>query len=244
MDKLEAQRLASVEADGQRRFDAVAGSAADAIISADGGNRILSWNSAAERMFGYTAEEAVGRALNMIVPDRFRSMHEAGLRHAAAGLPTKLVGSLVTVPALRRDGTEFPIELSLSHWLESGEHRFGAICRDIIERQETEARLKRAAEYDPLTELVNRTLLKQRLMLASAQGRPVSLIMIDLDGFKDVNDSLGHAAGDEILKIVAGRLCATAGRDVLPCRLGGDEFVLLIEITRILSKPANWRGGA
>lgn len=229
MDKLEAQRLATVEADGRRRFDAVAESAADSIIGADGKNRIVSWNSAAERMFGYTAEEAVGQVLSMIVPHRFRAMHEAGLRHAAAGLPTKLVGSLVTVPALRRDGTEFPIELSLSHWLESGEHRFGAICRDITERQETEARLKHAAEFDALTELANRTVLKERLAQASAQGRPVSLIMIDLDGFKDVNDSLGHAAGDEVLKIVARRLCATAGPSVLSCRLGGDEFVLLIE---------------
>lgn len=229
MDRLEAQRLATVEADGQRRFDAVAGSAADAIITADGKNRIVSWNSAAERMFGYTAAESVGQSLSMIVPDRFREMHEAGLERAAAGLSTKLVGSLVTVPALRRNGSEFPIELSLSHWLESGEHRFGAICRDITERQETEAKLKHAAEHDALTGLANRTLLGERLKLASAQGRPVSLIMVDLDGFKDINDSLGHAAGDEVLKIVASRLSAFAGTGVLPCRLGGDEFVLLME---------------
>ncbi|MET3890339.1 diguanylate cyclase (GGDEF)-like protein/PAS domain S-box-containing protein [Bosea sp. OAE506] len=229
MDRLEAQRLATVEADGQRRFDAVAESAADAIITADGRNRIVSWNSAAGRMFGYTAAEAVGQSLSMIVPDRFRAMHKAGLERAADGLPTKLVGSLVTVPALRRDGTEFPIELSLSHWRENGEHCFGAICRDITERQETEAKLKYAAEHDALTGLANRTVLDERLKLASSQGRPVSLIMVDLDGFKDINDSLGHAAGDEVLKIVASRLCATAGTNVLPCRLGGDEFVLLIE---------------
>lgn len=229
MDRLEAQRLATVEADGQRRFDAVAESAADAIITADGRNRIVSWNSAAGRMFGYTAAEAVGQSLSMIVPDRFRAMHKAGLERAAAGLPTKLVGSLVTVPALRRDGTEFPIELSLSHWRENGEHCFGAICRDITERQETEAKLKYAAEHDALTGLANRTVLDERLKLASAQGRPVSLIMVDLDGFKDINDSLGHAAGDEVLKIVASRLSAIAGTNVLPCRLGGDEFVLLIE---------------
>lgn len=229
MDKLEAQRLATAKADGQRRFDAVAESAADAIISADGSNRILTWNRAAERMFGYTPDEAVGRPLNMIIPERFRPMHEAGLRNAAAGLPTKLAGLLVTVPALRRDGEEFPIELSLSHWRESGEHRFGAICRDITKRLENEARLKHAAEHDSLTELANRTVLKERLAQASDQGLPVSLIMIDLDGFKEVNDSLGHAAGDEVLKIVASRLRTLADTDVLPCRLGGDEFVLLIE---------------
>lgn len=229
MDKLEARRLSTAEADGRRRFDAVAGSAADAIICGDGDNRILSWNGAAERMFGYTAAEAIGQSMTIIVPEQYRCMHEAGVRRAAAGHPTKLVGSLVTVPSVRRDGTEFPIELSLSHWLEAGEHRFGAIVRDITERLNHEASLKRAAEYDALTELPNRTVLHERLARASAEKRSVSLVMLDLDGFKDVNDSLGHAAGDDVLKLVAVRLRETVGTEALACRLGGDEFVVLLE---------------
>jgi diguanylate cyclase (GGDEF)-like protein/PAS domain S-box-containing protein len=229
MDKIEGRRLSAAEADGRRRFDAVAGSSADAIVCGDGGNRILSWNSAAERMFGYRAEEAVGQLLNIIVPPRFHSMHEAGLLRAASGLPTRLVGSLVKVPALRRDGTEFPIELSLSHWLEGGQHRFGAIARDITDRLATETRLKRAAEYDPLTDLANRSVLTERLTAASVDGRRLSLILVDLDGFKDVNDSLGHAAGDQVLKVVAQRLRDLSAAPYLPCRLGGDEFVVLLE---------------
>jgi diguanylate cyclase (GGDEF)-like protein/PAS domain S-box-containing protein len=229
MDKLEARRLSTAEADGRRRFDAVAGSAADAIICGNGDNRILSWNGAAERMFGYTAAEVIGEPMTIIVPEQYRSMHEEGVRRAAAGLPTKLVGSLVTVPALRRDGIEFPIELSLSHWLEGGEHRFGAIARDITERLDHEAKLKHAAEYDALTELPNRTVLRQRLAKACVESRSVSLIMLDLDGFKDVNDSLGHAAGDDVLKVVAERLREAVGTEALACRLGGDEFVVLLE---------------
>ncbi|MER0239550.1 EAL domain-containing protein [Fulvimarina sp. MAC8] len=229
MDKLEARRLSTVEVDGHRRFDAVAESAADAIICGDGDHHILYWNGAAERMFGYTAAEAIGQSLDIIVPERYRSMHAAGVRRAAAGLPTKLVGSLVTLPSVHRDGTEFPIELSLSHWMEAGEHRFGAIIRNITERLNHEAELKHAAEYDALTELPNRRVLHERLERASAENRSVSLIMLDLDGFKDVNDSLGHAAGDDVLKLVAARLQKGLGTEGLACRLGGDEFVVLLE---------------
>ncbi|WP_082490523.1 EAL domain-containing protein [Aureimonas sp. Leaf454] len=227
MERLEARRLAIAENGGRHRFEAVAGASIDAIICADSGNRILSWNAAAERMFGYGADEVVGQSLSLIVPPDMRPMHEAGLARAAAGHPTKLVGSLVTIQALRRDGTQFPIELSLSRWSEGGEHRFGAIARDITDRIEAERRLKRAAEHDALTDLANRSALVRRMDEAAAAGREASLVLIDLDGFKEVNDSLGHAAGDDTLVEVARRLTDLAGETSLVSRLGGDEFVVL-----------------
>lgn len=229
MDKLEVRRLSTIEADARKRFEAVAGLSADSIICADQNNCILSWNKAAERMFGYEAREVIGHNLNIIIPPRFRTMHEAGLQRAAAGLQTKLIGSLVTVPALKRSLEEFPIELSLSHWMEGGEHRFGAIARDITERVATEARLKHAAEYDAMTGLANRVLLDAELTATSNAGLPVALILVDLDGFKDVNDSLGHTAGDEVLKAIAKRLADVATGMGLPCRLGGDEFVVVLK---------------
>lgn len=228
MDKLELRRLAIAETNSRKRFDAVAGSAADAIICADGNNRILTWNHAAEAMFGYTAQEAIGQSLNIIVPARFRSMHEAGIQRIVAGLPTKLVGTLSSVQAQRRDGSEFPIEISLSHWTEGNDHRFGAIARDMTERVASESRLRHAAHYDALTGLANRTVLSEHLSVASENNHPLSLILIDLDGFKDVNDSLGHAAGDEVLQVVADRVRAHAGEQYLGCRLGGDEFVVIL----------------
>lgn len=230
MDRLIARRISMAQVDGRRRFDAVAGSAADAIVCADGENRIISWNSAAERMFGYSAKEAIGQLASIIVPPKFRPMHEASMQRAVAGLTSKF-GSLMTAPALRRDGTVFPVEVSFSHWSEGGEHRFGAIARDITERVATEAKLRHAAQYDLLTDLANRTVLRDQLEKASTDGRPVSLILLDLDGFKDVNDSLGHAAGDEVLKLVAERVRDVVGDIGLPCRLGGDEFVVVLENT-------------
>ncbi|MBB3949448.1 putative bifunctional diguanylate cyclase/phosphodiesterase [Aureimonas jatrophae] len=229
MERLEARRAAIAADSSRRRFDAVAGASADAIVCADGANRVLTWNTAAERMFGYPAEMAISRSLSMIVPPRMRAMHEAGFAAAIRGEPTRLIGSLVTVSACRRDGTEFPIELSLSHWTEAGEHRFGAIIRDITDRVEAETRLQREASFDPLTGLANRRALEKHIASIAGRQAACAVLLFDLDGFKEVNDSLGHAAGDAVLRVVAGRLEALATPQCLTARLGGDEFVAVLE---------------
>ncbi|MCW4114337.1 EAL domain-containing protein [Aurantimonas sp. MSK8Z-1] len=229
MERLEARKIALRGLDSRKQFDSIAAVSADAIICADASYRIISWNRAAEHIFGYTAAEAIGQSLTIIVPLALRASHEAGIARFAAGHAPRLIGKLVTVPALRRDGTEFPIELSLSHWTEGGKLRFGAIARDVTDRQEAERRLKREADFDYLTEIANRKVLTEHMRAAEQSGTPATLMLIDLDGFKDVNDSLGHAAGDRVLKIVAQRLGAGIGDAGLLSRLGGDEFAVFIE---------------
>ena len=208
------------------RFDSIAALSPDAIICANDRNLITSWNRAAEQIFGYTEAEIVGASLSLIVPVAFRRMHENGLFRVAAGSTPTLVGKIMAVQALRRDGTEFPIELSLTAWQENGRRHFGAIIRDITERRAAEETLRREADFDFLTGVANRRLLSDRLREASGAGKPSALILFDLDGFKDVNDSLGHAAGDEILRVVAQRLQASAGENTLVARMGGDEFAV------------------
>jgi PAS domain S-box-containing protein len=115
-------------------MDALVAAAPDAIITADSEGRILTWNAAAEHIFGHPASEVVGQSLTLIVPERFRSAHEAGIARVSTGGERHVIGSTVELEGVRRGGLEFPIELSLSTWTEDGEVRFGGIVRDITER--------------------------------------------------------------------------------------------------------------
>jgi PAS domain S-box-containing protein len=98
--------------ESEARFRSVMESAIDAIISADSRGVIRSWNSAATALFGHTASEAVGRKLELVIPDRFRDLHRTGIHRVSSGGETHVIGSTVELAALRKDGSEIPIELS------------------------------------------------------------------------------------------------------------------------------------
>ncbi len=146
-----AERLLASE----KRFRSVAQSAADAIVVADGTGNITFWNRAAERMFGYSHDDVIGRPLMVLMPERFRAAHNAGVARVSRGHHSRLAGQTVEFTALHKDGHEFPIEVSLSTW---GEHRgrfFSGIIRDITGRRsaeeaarEQEGRLRQAAKME------------------------------------------------------------------------------------------------
>lgn len=131
----------------ERLFRAVAMSATDAIISVDDAGKIIFWNDAAEKMFGYGRTEAEVMPLTAIVPDRFREAHSSGLTRVVQTGVTRQIGKTIEATAMRKDGKEFPIELSLSMWHAGGERVFfTGIVRDITERKGTEEELKKAKE--------------------------------------------------------------------------------------------------
>lgn len=228
IDRLELRRLEVAERASQSRFVQIASTSPDGIVCADAEGRITFWNAAAERMFGHSAADAVGQPIDLIVPERMRGGHGGGLHRVAGGGKPRLLGKTIELPARHKDGTEFPVELSLSRWQEQGRAAFGSIMRDIRERRANEDRLFRLAHLDPLTELPNRTVLCERLTEIIAAVRAVSVLMFDLDGFKEINDSLGHATGDAALKTIGARLLACVRPIDTVSRLGGDEFVLLM----------------
>lgn len=230
LDTLELRRLDVARRASQSRFEHIAGTAPNGIICADHQGWITFWNSAAEKLFGHTTDEAIGASIDLIVPERMRGRHGGGLHRVAGGASPRLVGKTVELPACHKDGSEFPIELSLSMWQEDGHAAFGAIIRDIRERRANEDRLYRLAHLDPLTELPNRAVLHNRIS-ELVPARSVSVLMLDLDGFKDVNDTLGHRAGDCVLQTVAKRLLDCVQRSDTVARLGGDEFVVLLPDT-------------
>jgi PAS domain S-box-containing protein len=146
LEKEVAERLQVEEnlRGSELHFRSVTESAHDAIISIDANGQVIFWNKAASRLFGYTAEEMKSQSLSVIIPERYRSMHDAGMQRMRSGKPERLVGRTAELHALRRDGSEFPVELSLSRWTIGSDNFFTAILRDISERRKAEQALQQA----------------------------------------------------------------------------------------------------
>jgi two-component system, LuxR family, sensor kinase FixL len=128
----------------QERFQSVTEAAVDAIVSADSTGRLLTWNGGAERLFGWTAEEIVGRPLTVIIPERFRQLHEQGIARVRRTGRSKLAGQVVELSGLRRDGSEFPLELSIGSWNAPDGLAFSGVLRDITDRRRAEDSLAAA----------------------------------------------------------------------------------------------------
>ncbi|HEX8447660.1 MAG TPA: EAL domain-containing protein [Sphingomonas sp.] len=229
---LESRRmmLAGVAA---RRFVDTTGMA---IVTSGRDGRITFWNAAAAAMFGYSAEEAVGRDLTLIMPHRFRHLHRSGMsRMVAGGVPT-LAGKPVEIQAIRRDGTEFPIELTLSYWKSGDGMGFGAHIQDISARRSREARLQHLAHHDELTGLLNRRGFVERVETSLKEQGCAIVLALDLDSFKSVNDAFGHAVGDAFLQALAVRLVSATDDGAALARIGGDEFAILLPAGADLSR--------
>lgn len=232
MAQLDLRRLERARTDGRTRFQNVAATSPDAIICADAAAGVTFWNAAAERLFGYASHDFGDRELGTLVAARSREALVEELDRLGNPHASPLPGRTLEIACLRRDGTEFPAEFSCSTWQEGGRRHVGLIVRDITEQRRTEERLFRLASRDVLTDLPNRAGWRDAVARAFAVGRPFSVLLLDLDGFKRVNDTLGHMAGDLLLREVARRLqsACTDAREgaTLVARIGGDEFGVLL----------------
>lgn len=201
------------------------------LITVDPTGRIEFVNQAALSMFGFTRDEMIGNPIDMIVPERFRAAHNAGLARVAGGGVSRLGGKAVEVSANHKDGTEFPIEIALSVWQDERGLGMGAVIKDISERRDRDVRLLRLASQDTLTGLANRHRFEALLGEELERGAPFAVLLFDLDGFKDVNDRFGHGVGDALLQAIGIRLPAALDRNATVSRFGGDEFAVLLSGT-------------
>ena len=201
----------------------------DAVVVADRDGKIVYANRQVEGLTGYRRSELVGRSVRVLVPNGLRANHfRRRQRFYGRGL-ARLLGTLDNDFRLKRkDGTTVAVEISLGP---AGEDTV-AVMRDSTERRRMEAALEHRALHDPLTELANRTLffdrLRQSLHGARRDGTQVALVMLDMDGFKAVNDERGHAVGDAVLKEVGARLRKDLRATDTAARLGGDEFAWIL----------------
>jgi diguanylate cyclase (GGDEF)-like protein/PAS domain S-box-containing protein len=200
-------------------------------ISCSRGGVTVDVNPAFLKLFGYgSVDEVRGNSvLNRIAP-QCRAEVQERVRKRAQGLVDE---SSYESAGLRKDGTQFPLLVSAKNVLLSDGPATFAFLIDFSERKAAEARIQHLAFYDQLTDLANRQLLDDRVrraLAASARsGRHGAMLLIDLDNFKTVNDTLGHVAGDKLLREIAARLSSVVRERDSVARLGGDEFVVLLE---------------
>src|SRR5581483_3698700 len=200
----------------------------DAVLAADPQGLITAWNEGAQKLLGYSPNEATALSLADLVPAARQA--RAIVAQVRQGRSLQLDGTVFQ----RRDGACVPVFLSVSPIRRAGGPPSGAaiIARDISARIQTEREMRHRALHDPLTGLPNRVSLVESLAnsisSADSSARGVAVIFVDLDGFKFVNDTLGHETGDILLQQVADRLNACIRRDDLLARMGGDEFVVVV----------------
>ena len=207
---------------------------AEPVAVIDDDFRFVSVNPAFTRVSGYAQEEVVGRDGGLLNS----SQHDAAFYEQARQAARERGHWAGEMWQTRKDGSEFLCAMQTNAIAEPGSQRrlYVLVATDITDRRRIEGELRYLANYDTLTNLPNRTLLSERLsraiVRARRQGNQMALLFLDLDRFKDVNDSLGHATGDRILRLAAQRLQQAAGAQHTVARIGGDEFTVLLEDLR------------
>jgi len=209
-------------------------SANDAYVCTDQAGVIIEWNHQAEQTFGWSASEAIGCALDeLIIPPEMREAHRAGMKRYHASGEHKVLNQRLELMALRRDGSVLPTEVRVRALHIEGHVIFSAFLHDITERKQAELKREHEAGHDALTGLPNRRtlfeLIPHAIARANRQRIPLAIVFLDLDGFKAVNDTQGHEAGDAVLCAVAQRLRESVRDTDTVVRLAGDEFTLILE---------------
>ena len=210
----------------------------DGIVAIDSHHNIVLFNDGAQHIFGYGQDEVIGWHLNMLLPERFHLQHDLMIEEFGASDKTTkhTVQRARQIFGRRKDGSEFAASVFIvktgSGTLNQG---YAAVIRDISEDKKTEDELLRLAATDPLTGAYNRreftALADQESQRANRYNHSLSIMMLDLDHFKKLNDTYGHAAGDKALQRFT-TLCCNALRTVdIFGRWGGEEFVTLLPET-------------
>jgi diguanylate cyclase (GGDEF)-like protein/PAS domain S-box-containing protein len=231
IDVTQAHLTEALLEESETRYRMVVETSHDAIVFASPDGIIQSANATAARMFGYPSQAVMEGldALELIVPeqrDEVRGMVGEIVRTGEPGSSEVL--------SRRSNGSSFPAESTTNLLVDATGQPVAlvTILRDITERRAHEDALRHQALHDFLTGLPNRVLfsdrVEQAVRSASRDGANLALLLIDLDGFKEVNDTLGHHVGDEVLKLVGERLAATLRQSDTVARLGGDEFAILL----------------
>ncbi|MDD5330323.1 MAG: diguanylate cyclase [Sulfuricella sp.] len=236
---LELQKKGEALTESEEKFRLISTSAKDAILIIDQAEAIVYWNPAAAAMFGYPAEQALGKHMHdLLAPPRYREDIERGFAEFCRTGTGPLIGLTSEVTALRSGGEEFPIELSISTLPLDGRLHALGIIRDITERVRMENELRELANTDFLTGLPNRRhflahMEEQLARLQRLVTQHAAVLILDLDHFKRINDTYGHATGDAMLSHVAALMRDDLRKIDMAGRVGGEEFAFILPGTNL-----------
>ena len=222
------QQLSTTET----RIGAVMNSVVESIVIIDDHGLVEQINPAAEKLFGYRESELLGQSIAMLMSTGHRPDHERAIeQYLSEGAGSESERNRES-ECLRKDGSVFPAEIIISEMFVDDACCFICIVRDVTERKEYIDAIEYQALHDALTGLPNRVLLADRLRQSVRNAKrgqqTLALLIIDLDHFKEVNDTLGHHNGDIILKLSAERMATVLRDSDTVARLGGDEFAVLL----------------
>lgn len=233
---LQAERNLAEKAlrDNDKKLRAVINGALDAIVTINDAGELVEFNPAAERIFGYKKEQVLGRLMSeVIIPPRLRKFHDEGYQHYILTGQAHMFNQRIEITGMRADGSEFPVELTLTSLKDESLSLVTGFIRDISVQKKAQQEIENFAYYDALTGLPNRRLFADRfehaVLISQRTKTYCALIFIDLDNFKSLNDTKGHDIGDQMLIEVANRVRQVIRAGDTVARLSGDEFIVVIE---------------
>lgn len=217
-----------------KKLNNIIGHASDGIITINKRGQIETFNEAAEIIFGYSHDEIIGKNISILMTENHADMHNKFVKDYIVTGKSKIIDvGPREVIARRKDGSSFPLDISVNEMHYGDQLYFVGIVRDITERWKAQNQLKQLSQYDYLTGLPNRSLFNDRISHALSNAKRLknhlALMFIDLDKFKEVNDTLGHAAGDQLLVTVAKRIQECIRESDTASRLSGDEFTVILQ---------------
>ncbi|MHB1586382.1 MAG: sensor histidine kinase [Acidiferrobacteraceae bacterium] len=227
-DISERKRAEAVRAAAERRFRALAETAQDAVVAMDSAGLITYFNPAAELLFRYRAEELLETPVERLLPERYRAAHRAGLKRFLATGESRLIGKHVELEGLKRDGTVFPVELSLGSWLDEGRYHFAAVLQDITHRRESETQIRRLNDTLRARALELETVNRELEAFSYSVSHDLRAPLRSIDGFsqallEDYRDRLDDQGRDYLERVRAGAQ-----------RMGQliDDLIQLSQVTR------------